>query len=289
MTVIFCIVAVIAAISIYDYFSTRSWQQVTSSERNDTVFEKRNRQYGAYRIRRDYNKIVLVILGGLTLGAGVLYAATRGKEATYIAKAPETGPVIVIPLDNDNEIKPEIFDTKPQPPESVEETSSFHDIVAVDDPVPDPVPVPDPGGNVSIDPNPGGGDPFGQPGDPQPPGNGGGGEPTQDPPTPPTMWVDEPAEFPGGHKAMLRFLAENLNYPQVARELNLEGKCNLKFVVSKTGNISDVTVERGVPDCPECDKEAVRVVKKMPDWRPGKVKGKAVDSYFNLPVKFTLQ
>jgi protein TonB len=59
--------------------------------------------------------------------------------------------------------------------------------------------------------------------------------------------------------------------------------------VSKKGDISDVKVMRGVPDCTDCDKEAVRVVKNMPLWRPGRVKGKAVNSYYNLPVKFEVK
>ena len=87
---------------------------------------------------------------------------------------------------------------------------------------------------------------------------------------------------------MKRYLAENIKYPQTAVEMGLEGKCYLQFVVSENGYISNVRVKKGVTDCPECDQEAIRVVKSMPKWTPGKVNGKAVNSTFSLPVSFKL-
>lgn len=100
--------------------------------------------------------------------------------------------------------------------------------------------------------------------------------------------VEEEAEFPGGFTALKTYLETNLKYPQTAREMHIEGKVYLKFVVSKSGNISNASVLKGIPDCPECDKEAVRVVKSMPQWKPGKINGVAVHSWFNLPVSFKL-
>jgi len=100
--------------------------------------------------------------------------------------------------------------------------------------------------------------------------------------------LDEPAEFPGGNGALNTFLKENLKYPETASAKEIEGKCYIRFVIDAEGTISDVKVMRGVVDCPECDEEAMRVVKMMPKWKPGKSKGKAVKSYYNLPVKFKL-
>ena len=100
--------------------------------------------------------------------------------------------------------------------------------------------------------------------------------------------VDENAEPPGGMAALKRYLAENIQYPQTAVEMGLEGKCYLQFVVSENGYISNVKVKKGVQDCPECDKEAIRVLKGMPKWTPGKINGKAVNSTFSLPVSFKL-
>ena len=100
--------------------------------------------------------------------------------------------------------------------------------------------------------------------------------------------VDEPADFPGGVVALKKYMAENLRYPQMAVENELQGKCYLQFIVTETGEITNIKVKKGVPNCPECDKEAIRMVKSMPKWIPGKKKGKAVDSTFTLPVTFRL-
>jgi protein TonB len=98
--------------------------------------------------------------------------------------------------------------------------------------------------------------------------------------------VEEPAEFPGGVQAMKDYLAANLKIPTVAEELGINGKVYLRFVVSETGSISNVSVKKGITDCPECDMEAVRVVKKMPKWEPAKNDGKVVNCWFTLPVAF---
>ncbi len=104
-----------------------------------------------------------------------------------------------------------------------------------------------------------------------------------------TIQVEEPAMFPGGTVELRKFLKTNLQYPQRALELALEGKCYLQFVVRKNGSIDSLVVKRGIIDCPECDQEALRLIRIMPPWIPGKVNGIAVDSYFNLPLIFKLQ
>jgi protein TonB len=100
--------------------------------------------------------------------------------------------------------------------------------------------------------------------------------------------VEESAEFPGGRAAMMKFLGDNIKYPETAIDQGLEGKCYLRFIVGTDGKITDVKVTRPVPDCPDCDAEAKRVVKSMPRWKPGKIGGKGVRSYFDLPVNFKL-
>jgi len=100
--------------------------------------------------------------------------------------------------------------------------------------------------------------------------------------------VDEPAEYPGGMTAMREYLKNNMMYPMSAKEAGIQGKCYLRFIVNTDGSISDVRVLRGVADCPECDKEATRVVKNMPNWKPGRMNGKDVKMYFTLPISFKL-
>ena len=85
---------------------------------------------------------------------------------------------------------------------------------------------------------------------------------------------------------MRGYLVKNIVYPQEARDFGLEGKCHLAFTVTAEGKITDVKVMRGVPDCPECDKEAVRVFRSMPDWIPATIDGVPVEAKLQLPVGF---
>lgn len=86
---------------------------------------------------------------------------------------------------------------------------------------------------------------------------------------------------------MRKFIADNLKYPVVAQEAGIQGRVSLRYIVSKTGKIQDIVIVRGIS--PECDAEALRVVKAMPDWVPGKHDGEVVDAYFTLPIVFKLK
>ena len=99
--------------------------------------------------------------------------------------------------------------------------------------------------------------------------------------------VESMPEFPGGQGKLMQYLAKNIEYPQIARESGIQGRVFVTFVVEKDGSVTDVRVLRGIGG--GCDEEAVRVVKSMPKWVPGKQRGKPVRVQFNLPVKFTLQ
>lgn len=99
-------------------------------------------------------------------------------------------------------------------------------------------------------------------------------------------FVEEEATFPGGMEEYLKYIEANLVYPKVASEIQPVGKCYVSIVVEIDGSISNVKVLRGIPDCPECAKEAIRLMKAMPKWKPGKTGGKVVRSRINLPVKF---
>lgn len=99
--------------------------------------------------------------------------------------------------------------------------------------------------------------------------------------------VEDQPQFPGGEKARKQYLANNVEYPQLARESGIEGTVYVSFVVEKDGSITDVRVLRGIGG--GCDKEAVRVVKDMPKWKSGKQRGKAVRVKFQMPIRFTLQ
>lgn len=98
--------------------------------------------------------------------------------------------------------------------------------------------------------------------------------------------VENDPEFPGGLEAMYKFLAQNIKYPQLARENNITGKVYVTFVVEKDGSVSNARVLRDIGG--GCGAEAIRVVKSMPKWTPGKQRGKAVRVQYNLPVNFNL-
>ena len=99
--------------------------------------------------------------------------------------------------------------------------------------------------------------------------------------------VEEDPEFPGGLDALSKFIADNIKYPQLAKENNITGKVFVSFVVEKDGRVGQVKILRDIGG--GCGNEAVRVVKMMPRWKPGKQRGKAVRTQFNLPVNFTLK
>jgi len=101
--------------------------------------------------------------------------------------------------------------------------------------------------------------------------------------------VEEQADFIGGMRALKQYLAKNMRFPEIAQELGISGKAYVKFVVTSTGEISKVQLIKGIADCPECGEEAVRLVKAMPLWKPAMNKGKAVDSWFTLPINFVVQ
>ena len=104
----------------------------------------------------------------------------------------------------------------------------------------------------------------------------------------PFMIVEKAPEFPGGQKALFKYLSENVKYPVMAQENGIQGKVVCQFVVNRDGSIVDIEVVRSAGD-PSLDKEAVRVIKSMPKWKPGKHSGKTVRVKFTLPVNFRLQ
>ena len=99
--------------------------------------------------------------------------------------------------------------------------------------------------------------------------------------------VEDMPEFPGGEKAMMDFVAQNVQYPKEAMEKEISGRVLVGFIVEKDGSISETEIVKGIGG--GCDEEAVRVVKAMPKWKPGKQDGKPVRVHFLLPLTFKLQ
>jgi protein TonB len=103
-------------------------------------------------------------------------------------------------------------------------------------------------------------------------------------------YVEQMPEFPGGIDAIHEFLYKNINYPDIAKESNIQGRVTVRFVVNEEGTMSDFSVSKGIGG--GCDEEAIRVLKKMGSstkWKPGKQNGRAVKVYYTLPITFKLE
>ena len=99
--------------------------------------------------------------------------------------------------------------------------------------------------------------------------------------------VEEMPSFPGGEAELLKYVATHIKYPQIARETGIQGRVFVGFVVEPDGSVSNVKILRGLGG--GCDEEAVRVIKSLPKWKPGKQRGKAVRVSYQIPVLFKLQ
>ena len=100
------------------------------------------------------------------------------------------------------------------------------------------------------------------------------------------MVVENMPEFPGGDAGLMKYIQNNVKYPPIAKEYNITGKVYVSFIVDKSGSVTDVKIARGVDK--SLDAEALRVVKSLPKYKPGKQRGKAVRVMFTIPINFTL-
>ncbi len=106
-------------------------------------------------------------------------------------------------------------------------------------------------------------------------------------PEDPFIVVEDMPEFPGGDEALLKFVAQNIKYPRRAKNMGIEGRVYLKFVIDEDGSITNIEVLKGIGA--GCDEEAIRVLKLLPNFTPGKQRGVPVKVQMQLPINFTLQ
>ena len=243
------------------------------------VFRNKNKLYGAYSLRKKYNKYLTLsmVMAFILLLSGLAYPVIASFMTRHTGMITDNGgnydPILPPPNSDPPPVPP------PLPPAPVK-IPSFVVPKIVDDSVntdfgnqanmPDVKPMP----------------PDTSTADPVPPDNKPEPViPTKEKPVPYT-WVPEMPSFPGGDGALFSYLMKNLKYPEEAKEIGIAGKVIITFVVETDGSITEVTVARGIG--PLCDEEAMRVVKSMPNWSPGKQNNIPVRVRFNLPVKFTL-
>jgi periplasmic protein TonB len=263
------------------------WNNPTSDERNQLVFVNRNLGYGAYQLRTRYNKrIFLAFL--FTTAAFLLIILGLWLPSLLSGTEDEgLGQITIDQQEINMEQKKE--DPLPPPPEppkqqliaqvmfvppviknnATEDTTRIIDQEEVKD---ENVAQQNVQGQEDfIDPN----------------ANQTVVEERKEPEI--FVYVSEMPEFPGGTAALYKYISSNINYPETAKEAGITGKCFLKFVVGSDGKVGKVEINRGVPGCPECDREAIRVVKTLPEFKAGRNNGQSVPVWFQLPINFTLK
>jgi protein TonB len=255
-------------------------QHVESLE--DIVFKNRNKEYGSYFLRKKYRRYLTIslLIGFITIGAVVAYPlinAYINKERLVREKEKEVG----VNIENlkQEELPPP--PPPPPPPEQMVEKVKFTAPVVVDD--------------TTIETGLATQDDLSSKANTEVPTEEVEVEMKDEGPkvieTPVQAEiftvVEEQPGYPGGEEARISFLQQNIKYPEEAKELGIQGRVFVTFVVEVDGSISDVRVLRGIGG--GCDEEAIRVVRAMPKWVPGKQRGVPVRVQFNLPIKFTLQ
>jgi protein TonB len=248
---------------------------------DEIVFADRNKEYGAYVIRHYYKKYVtrsfLVSFTALLIAVAVPLIASYYNQNRFIREDKTVGAEFAEMNKPPEEAPPP---PPPPPPEALEQKVKFTaPVVTTDSVVETNVLNQDDLAskvtNVAIDEND-----FNV-------------QETveekvieQEDKTPIFTVVEEMPSFPGGEESRLKYLQDNIQYPQVAKESGISGTVYVSFVVDSKGKVTDVKTLRGIGG--GCDEEAVRVIKLMPMWNPGKQAGKSVRVQFTMPIRFTL-
>ncbi|HRN35477.1 MAG TPA: TonB family protein [Flavobacteriales bacterium] len=275
------IILVLVALSVVLTLDT-SWMNVLQGTRNELVFAKRNKDYGAYELRKEYTRrLAVAMVAGIALFAvvvGTPYLITKmGPEQD----TKEMVQIVEVNLDNFRDDQPEEPPPPPEvivPPQPQIETVQFVAVEASDEPVEAPPPTQEDLSETVASTTTQEGQKIDAPPPPPPPVE----EETFD-----LAAVQEQPEFPGGMGKMYEYLQKNTKYPDMEYDAGIQGKVWVEFVVERSGEVSDVKVRRGVS--PGLDKEALRAVRSMPNWNPGKMNGKAVKVRFTIPVDFKLK
>jgi len=270
---------------------------INSKEWCDMVFEQKNKKYGAYRLRQSSSKrhftafLIIILCTILVALIPRIYSVVKSKTAKNLGPMEETVELSNIPIEEqvpeENIIKQEVA----PPPPPLKSTIQFvPPVIAKDEDVTDQnemktqEEVQTSKLQISVADVKGTDEKLGVDIAELEQHKVIVGEEVAEKPF---EVVEQAPAYPGGVEELMKYLSKNIKYPTVAQENGVQGRVIVRFVVSKTGAISDVTVVRGFDAA--CDKEAVRVVKSMPKWLPGKQDGVAVPVYFTLPVTFKLK
>jgi protein TonB len=248
---------------------------------DDIVFESRNKEYGAYKLRKKYNRNVAIslLIGIIIIATAIITPYLNAKAAENAAKRAERQVEIKMEnLDQPNEtIAPP--PPPPPPPADVVQQAKYVPPVVVDSVKPEEnvqlmtadeaqIEVKDEEVVEVVEQVK---------------------EEVQeeDPEATPFVVVEEMPMYPGGDAELLKYIAEHTQYPEIAKENNIQGRVIVRFCVTSKGGVSQVSILKGVD--PELDAEAIRVVNTLPAFKPGKQGGKPVPVWYMVPITFTLK
>lgn len=264
------------------------WTNLVSDVRNELVFEKRNRLYGAYMLRKGYSRTVsfAVIVTVVVITVGI----AAPKIISMLTPAEEEQIAVQVDLSQlDMEAPPPVDETTPPPPPPppppMLETIKFTPPVVVDEEVPDDTPVitQETETQISTVTQEGtGGDDIIIPEETGP-------AVVEPEPDQVFISVEEMPQFPGGEEAMMKYIQKNVQYPAMERDAGIQGTAIVYFEVNKEGQVENARIQRGVKGGGALDREAIRVISSMPRWTPGKQNGRPCRVQFNVPVRFVLR
>ena len=244
-------------------------------EFDEIIFENRNKNYGAYDLRKSYNSATgISILGGIAFTALLTLAITFTTEEGIATTGPRTVTIeISEPILSQEIPQPQIE----PPPELTSAIKNLQPVVTTDSSqITSYIPITEEIIETTENRNVNDTLLFSEVTNPTIPT-----EPK------PVLIVEEMPAFPGGEIALLKFVSENIDYPFEARNNNIQGRVILKFVVNTDGSADRIEVLRGID--PSLDNEAMRVVRILPKFKPGKQGGVPVPVWFTLPVLFKLE
>lgn len=277
---------------------------LSSKEWRDIVFEGKNQDFGAYEMRagstKRHNRAMIIVIVALAIVLTFLILYMTGvfatpEEAETVASVDVELTQMETPEEVQEEEEEQIIIPEPEPevPQIEEDVKQqllteavIVDVVEDDKKMQDQDKIKEDDSKISIKNVTDGAEDF----------------TSQDQLKKEVVVVEEPVKhepakifeaveqmptFPGGEAALYKFLSDNINYPAAAAEEGVSGRVVVRFVVTKTGAIDQVTIARGKH--PALDKEAMRVVKKLPKFIPGKQNGENVNVWYTLPVNFKLQ
>jgi protein TonB len=248
---------------------------------DDIVFENRNKEYGAYQLRKKYNRVVLIatLIGIAVIATAVIVPyINASRNASHKMRDAKEVLAEMTALDN-NEAPPP--PPPPPPPPAAEQQTVVKYVAPV---VVDSVKVEDESKlmisdeQVATTENKAAVEVVEQK-----------QEEVVEAAKEEEVFVvvEEMPEFPGGVVALRQYLANAVKYPVIAQENGIQGKVYVNFVVNKDGSVSNAKIARGVD--PSLDAEALRVVSTLPKWRPGKQRGAPVRVSYTVPISFKLE